>query len=155
MPEMPSIPLPLPIPKCSAMVSPGKGKRGPSGAHEGRSPKRPRAAAAAAAAKPLSPLKTPLVRVRGQQAKSLALALAQRLAETSPAAGTPPSASLHKPKPKPEQNAAPPEHVVAWIVRCAEAVKRDGYAEDAAAILASVDTYEELIECQTGHSRAS
>jgi hypothetical protein len=88
---------------------------------------------------------TPLVRVRGQKAKSLASKLAQRLAEATAAAGTPDSARLHKPKP--EQNAAPPEHVVAWIVRCAEAVKQDGYPEAASSILASVETYEDLSEC--------
>ena len=43
--------------------------------------------------------------------------------------------------------AAPPEHVVAWIVRCAEAVKQDGYPEAASSILASVETYEDLSEC--------
>ena len=94
-------------------------------------------------------MKTPLKRVQGHKAKALAQELAHTLAEQkakATAAAAAAAGLLRKNKPAPD--AVPADHVVAWIVRCAEAVKRDGCPEAATAILASIDTYAELSECR-------
>lgn len=47
---------------------------------------------------------------------------------------------------RPERGATPPDVVVAWILRAAEAVRKDGYPEAAERMRLCIEAYPELSE---------